>query len=865
MATNGHPSRYACQCLNVRIRPQPPPDGPPSTDNEFEPVYVGDEGLSVAHKEVTLRNRSRPTQTGDGESSQWTRHTSLTCLLCQTLIYRITQSVSPDVENGEGPVLPTDDWAEQDVLKSATGWIEVSKSCITGEVVVQAESSSAYSRTFNVILPSMPLPSSATTSYLPPSSISPRTPTESPNAHLPPLPPLFLPPPFTPSHAVFTHLSTLAIAESKKVRDTAEEYITKITEEKVAEIKAVEVQLKREVEVLWSRFREGLEKVHQDISGNGRPTSMLGRRHSSARWAGLTSPGAGSSAHETASVRINDFVPVQIPTPRMSGTGSPRQMTSALSASLATSSFHHPRAQEEAGAAISRDGTRVSESPSHYRSTSPSPSRSSTTRVMSPSIASSRTMAMPINGESSTIREAYRRNMDQSKDVATSFRYVLDLEAQMEAARTSPIHAQQEEPAVAPQSDSPQAGSPPRGRSPKISKSSIKKPKPNSGSASQSQEKRSGSQRKATEDDKKEGSSRGKRHVTFDVQPEVAIIGGDSTMGESKQGEEETIFDMDGEDRSESANAGLKFSLALNGINGKHEATDSEPIVAPVRQNRRKISNDYGLPSSLQALRPASLPTMSNVRPPVLRQVSADRPQAQALEEAPVSTQEESGRRQINGYRDTVEMAEDVDPREAEILRLVAASTPSHRSAWHRGSKAWELFVNRQDKRNRDIGPVAIAEEEEGSSSVEYTGPRLGGYVSESESESGLDDEERDRRLSSRGEAPISSSLPIPISHNQQTFNILYQPKTSLTERPGVLVPPLRRVSPRSVRRAVYAERDRTRSIDPGALDFTSDVDDRDDEADVNTGLEVGSRARALRILESRDALPAAGMWRSLA
>lgn len=149
MATNGHPSRYACQCLNVRIRPQPPPDGPPSTDNEFEPVYVGDEGLSVvssrqsavnahldacvvfqAHKEVTLRNRSRPTQTGDGESSQWTRHTSLTCLLCQTLIYRITQSVSPDVENGEGPVLPTDDWAEQDVLKSATGWIEVSKSCI---------------------------------------------------------------------------------------------------------------------------------------------------------------------------------------------------------------------------------------------------------------------------------------------------------------------------------------------------------------------------------------------------------------------------------------------------------------------------------------------------------------------------------------------------------------------------------------------------------------------------------------------------------------------------------------------------------------------------------------------------------------
>lgn len=42
----------------------------------------------------------------------------------------MAQTVSPDVEGGEGPVLPTDDWVENEVLKSATGWVEVSKSCL---------------------------------------------------------------------------------------------------------------------------------------------------------------------------------------------------------------------------------------------------------------------------------------------------------------------------------------------------------------------------------------------------------------------------------------------------------------------------------------------------------------------------------------------------------------------------------------------------------------------------------------------------------------------------------------------------------------------------------------------------------------
>lgn len=40
------------------------------------------------------------------------------------------QIVSPEVDSAEGPVLPTDDWAEQEVLKSTSGWVEVHKDCL---------------------------------------------------------------------------------------------------------------------------------------------------------------------------------------------------------------------------------------------------------------------------------------------------------------------------------------------------------------------------------------------------------------------------------------------------------------------------------------------------------------------------------------------------------------------------------------------------------------------------------------------------------------------------------------------------------------------------------------------------------------
>lgn len=116
-----------------------------------------------------------------------------------------------------------------------------------------------------------------------------------------------------------------------------------------------------------------------------------------------------------------------------------------------------------------------------------------------------------------------------------------------------------------------------------------------------------------------------------------------------------------------------------------------------------------------------------------------------------------------------------------------------------------------------------------------------------------------------RFNSQVAQSLPIAIDSGRLGLTS-YQPKTSLSDRPGILVPPLRatsKVSSEALKRASYAERDRMRSIDPGALDFTADDDDEeDDELEDEAEREaVGGkgRQRALKILEARSELPAEG------
>lgn len=73
----------------------------------------------------------------------------------------------------------------------------------------------------------------------------------------------------------------------------------------------------------------------------------------------------------------------------------------------------------------------------------------------------------------------------------------------------------------------------------------------------------------------------------------------------------------------------------------------------------------------------------------------------------------------------------------------------------------------------------------------------------------------------------------------------------------------------------MYAERDRSRSIDPGvAMDQVVEEDEEEESevenAEENAKLDellstTRGRKRALKILQSANQLPEAGMWRSLA
>lgn len=282
--------------------------------------------------------------------------------------------------------------------------------------------------------------------------------------------------------------------------------------------------------MLWSRFKEGIDKLQQEPSPSRRPTSSMARRRSSAQKATGAIHGNGAIDDPSASVRINDFVPAQSVPARMTSPTSARQVTSALSASIATSSFHYPGDR--------RSVTR-NEGASRSRPSSPAPSspgRSSTTRVVSPSTASSRTVTMAAFDAEASIRDAHRRNMDESKDIATSYRYVLDLEAQMAEHQRASSSTQDAGPSSAGTVDIVSPAAVPRGRSPRGTKSSIKKgkEKENARPVTPTKEQESEAAEKAGAP-AKETTPKGKRKVTFDVKPEIAIIDNETAGNETEK------------------------------------------------------------------------------------------------------------------------------------------------------------------------------------------------------------------------------------------------------------------------------------------------------------------------------------------
>ncbi|EPQ59003.1 hypothetical protein GLOTRDRAFT_135997 [Gloeophyllum trabeum ATCC 11539] len=848
MAPSQDAAMYACKCLNVRCRPQPPSGSPPEVqDSHFFPVYVGDEGITIAHNQVTLRKRTKVFK--DEDRSRWIRYMSLTCLLCEALVYRVLQVVPPEAEGNEGPVLPSEGWAEEEPLKSSSGWVEVHKQCLTGEAVRQLEASPSYSTLFRIILPAE-IPSSPVDPLLKPST-PPPPPSPASRTYLPPLPPIFPPAPFTPSHPTFSHLASFAREESTRIRSQAEEYLATVTQAKVDEINRLEEDLRRQVELLWRKFRKEILKIEVEVDGvRDKP---LGRRRNSGSRARSSSSGP-RAVNGTVPVSIRSFVPAHSlsSTSRVSSPPRPRA-PSALSTSLASSSFQHPRAQEDCRSSEARSQG-LQSAVADETSSEDSLGDNATNGRGIPSRARSQSVPTRIKGDpSNSILSPFHRNMDPSKDVATSFRYFANLDEHM--GTSEPTEGGAVEQTKAP-------------GSPKGTKADANNVDKGEGTSALPQARKSRSKSRTRDGSpSKEDDLKTRRKVTFNVEPAVVTITRNVTAEKEAQEAsraqkrtEDMIFDLDDDVDGQTSDG--TASLPLN-----------EPVRAPARpRGRPRKSSDEGLPQSYSVLRPASLPAPSNVRPvPDEERTASPR---SLKDDAPVLEGRKARSRRTS---DEGEGDSPLDPHEAEILKLVAADTPSHRGAWKKDSKAWQTFVRRQDRRSKISSAAAISEENEDED--EYEEEADAGIFDDFEDPSESDDLD-DGSFADSKPPRLGSSMPIaigPLSRSKKVLGIpSYQPKTSLSDRPGVLVPPLppnqrRRssgeFSSSTLRKASYAERDRMRNMDPGALDFAAEDVDEDEDTDNDNIPQVGSvgRQRALKILEARSKVPSASMWRSLA
>ncbi|KAI5124959.1 hypothetical protein M0805_007386 [Coniferiporia weirii] len=848
MATHSGSPDFACRCLNIRLFQRSDKtslQAQPASAGDYQPLYVGNDGLIIMHNELTLRSRSSVCTSG----SRLTQHTTVICLVCNTASYRVNVDVPPDSDAKEGPVLPTEDWTERDTLTSMSGWVEVhtgGKGCIGEEEASQAMSSPSYSRYFSIVLQDdSHIPSTSPSSTLPETQYS----TPISLAFLSCLPSFLPPPPFTPSHPIFLHLSGLAVASSNAARGAAESRIDEFVKQQLGQLEEEETRLKAQLEHLWRNVQESLRKVERR-KDDELILSLRSRRSSS--------PGARPSSvlQGIGSPVVRDFITSSYHAPRMSSASVARQ--SALSTSLATSSFHHPRAQQETNGQVHDAGTHrqgnLTPSPPPY--------------VTNSSAGSSSTLS---SSSAAKVSRSLKRNMDAVNDTAVSFRYSV-IEEQEKARRLVRSKAVEDQ----------------------------RKKNTNGQTQAETQVADGGTNRAASQtapaepflqDKRKEadsvdlgqvssenrsGKKGSQRKVTFDVEPDIVTSKRDIITEKSEyyapESEEDLIFELESSDIT-----GAAEEKTLTGNVSKerlrqldlslYEASDR-----PREKNRRSIDiKNAGLPQSFIALRPSSLPVPSNIRPPISSRSDIQKHQATP---SPVSSGRGSTPRKLESGEGPVRFvgsSNDIfHPHQRELLKFVAADTPSHRGAWNKGSNAWRIF-DRGFSRGTDSS--TILEEEEGVESPR--GPSNSGSTSVNS---------KDPSWMHYHLPNLAGSLPVsiaPISQLKGGGSSSLQPKTSLIGRQDATARPLstvaeddkgRQKSAAANRREAYAERDRARSMDPGILDFVHDEEDEEESSSLEFNEdELGqtstskSRQHALKIIKARNAVPAEGLWRSLA
>ncbi|KAG2013242.1 hypothetical protein CC2G_010175 [Coprinopsis cinerea AmutBmut pab1-1] len=827
---------YACRCLNVRIRTTTTETAPPESvdDPAYAQVYVG-EGIEIKHPQLTLRSRKRVATVAEG--NRYSRFTTLKCLLCNIPVYRIFQIVPADVEGKDGPILPAEDYVEKEVMKSPNGWVQVNKDLLTGDAIPQAETDAAFSSLFSLVVPPLPptppAPASRNRSLSPRSRSPSPAPAEPPSyfAHVKKVLP---PPPFTPSHPAFLHLAQLAEQDSQLRRRAAEEYVAEIIRRKTVEIEQGDATIRKQVEAVWRRYRESMKDVHDEVPHLPR----VARRSSRSR---ERRPGRSVSPTH-GSLVIRDFVPVSVPA-RLATSPPPR--TSALSASLVTSTFHHPRAQRDTSLPR-RSGSPGTESPK-------ASSTDSSTLVQEPTT----------DGSINVLQ--FRRNINDDINTQASYRYFVNLEEDMARAKK-----QREEAARQAEASKPRQESGATQSTSAAGTSSATQENPTSSSNAPAQATTSTDEKAADSDPPRGRQGKGKRKVTFDVEPDVHTIRKEAeTEEEDLETEEqddaqEMLFgpmeDMEGDDKRPQQPAPALPLL--------EQPTNSRP--ARLSKARPQV-----MPEELASLRPSSLPAPSHIRP-IRSPPGVDSSSTRGLMlSLPHQSNPLAGRRppRMNGSKATLS-----PPKDAA----------NQRGAWSADGRHWQSFT-----RGHTVEPTSIPEENE-TETGDTT--EAGIDVSTSSRKPASSATSIKGKTNGQGSVPerdffdshhyvgVPGSAPIQIHMKTTTKPPLslasYQPQSAIAQQhqeEQEATPTAngkQNTSSTAIRKAVYAERDRERSMDPGLMDFrtyeeeedTTSSDEDEEDARIEAYLSTTrGRRRALKILQARSVLPDSGMWRSLA
>ena len=265
-----------------------------------------------------------------------------------------------------------------------------------------------------------------------------------------------------------------------------------LAKQQLAELDAHESELRGQLETLWRTVREELRKYEKERD-EGLLTSWQTRRRS-------MSPRGRSSSFAGTPAVIREFVPSTYSGQRMSRPSAPRQ--SALSASLATSAFHHPKAQQgEASATPVNESRNALPSPPPYVSNPSSPTRS----VGSATSDSEAGMPMSL-----------KRNMNETIDAAATYRWYVIEEQEAERRKVKERIAKGERKEAGKASDEK-----PR------EKDSIKANDIGGSEVSKETKVHKEISDEASTVDSKQSKSdgkKGKRHVSFKSEPAVVTI-----------------------------------------------------------------------------------------------------------------------------------------------------------------------------------------------------------------------------------------------------------------------------------------------------------------------------------------------------